>query len=167
MTARHSAIPVTLTLVRGGESLLLLRNRPDKDRFPGMWTLPGGHVEAGEDVREAARREVTEEAGFDPGRPRLRGVIHETGLLGHAHLLFVFDVQVSPSLCFEGAREAADGILRWFPREHLPWADLVRDLQVLIPRLLSCDALLFGKQIFDGGDTSIRLELSHTRAIAD
>lgn len=38
-----------------------------KGRDAGAWTIPKGLVEAGEDPREAARREFAEETGHDPG----------------------------------------------------------------------------------------------------
>ncbi|MDX2257283.1 MAG: NUDIX domain-containing protein [Hyphomicrobiaceae bacterium] len=41
--------------------LLVLRSRPP---FAGLWSLPGGHVEADEELAQAARREVLEETGL-------------------------------------------------------------------------------------------------------
>ncbi len=35
-----------------------------KGAMAGLWSLPGGHVEPGEPVAEAARREVAEETGI-------------------------------------------------------------------------------------------------------
>ena len=35
-----------------------------KGALAGMWSLPGGHVEPAEAIREAARREVLEETGI-------------------------------------------------------------------------------------------------------
>jgi len=43
-----------------------------KGALAGMWSLPGGHVEPGETVAEAARREVEEETGI---RARILGLV--------------------------------------------------------------------------------------------
>ncbi|MHA3704777.1 NUDIX domain-containing protein [Jatrophihabitans sp. YIM 134969] len=49
-------------LVRGDEVLLVHRH-PDRRHFPGVWDLPGGHVEPGEEPVAALRRELREELG--------------------------------------------------------------------------------------------------------
>jgi ADP-ribose pyrophosphatase YjhB (NUDIX family) len=56
-------------LVYRGRELLLMR-RSDN----GHWSLPGGFVEMGESVVEAARREVAEETGYAVEIGRLVGV---------------------------------------------------------------------------------------------
>lgn len=52
--------------------LLIKRARPPRQ---GQWSLPGGRQELGETVREAARREVREEAGIEIADLRLLDVI--------------------------------------------------------------------------------------------
>ncbi|HKK50961.1 MAG TPA: NUDIX domain-containing protein [Myxococcota bacterium] len=52
---------------------LLLMRRADN----GHWGLPGGFVELGESVRQAARREVAEETGWTVEVGRLIGVYSE------------------------------------------------------------------------------------------
>lgn len=44
---------------RGEEVLIAKRAKP-----PYLWSLPGGHVEPGESLAEAARRELFEETGI-------------------------------------------------------------------------------------------------------
>lgn len=62
---RDSAWPrlATSTAVfRGGTVLLGERG---KGALAGLWSLPGGHVEPGEPIRVAARREIREETAVD------------------------------------------------------------------------------------------------------
>ncbi len=49
-------------MLRGDEVLLVKRRYPP---FEGRWSVPGGHVEPGESILEAARRELLEETGVE------------------------------------------------------------------------------------------------------
>ena len=49
-------------IFRGSSVLLIERG---KGALQGYWSLPGGHIEAGETARAAALREVREETGVD------------------------------------------------------------------------------------------------------
>ncbi len=46
------------------ENKRLLLGRRNRDPFKGKWCIPCGHVEFGEDIREAAKREFREETGL-------------------------------------------------------------------------------------------------------
>jgi 8-oxo-dGTP diphosphatase len=55
--------------------VVLIRRRSDP--FAGQWALPGGFVEVGETVEEAAIREAAEETGLAVEVARLVGVYSE------------------------------------------------------------------------------------------
>ena len=55
-------VAVDCVSVKDGKVLLVKRaHKP----FNGYWVLPGGHVEQGETIRDAAVREMREELGLD------------------------------------------------------------------------------------------------------
>ena len=51
-------------LVRDDEGRVLLIRRAPGSTKPGLWAIPAGYVDYGEDVRAAARREMREETGL-------------------------------------------------------------------------------------------------------
>lgn len=55
-------VGVGVVIVEDGNILLVRRGR---DPGRGLWAVPGGKVERGEQMRVAARREVAEETGLD------------------------------------------------------------------------------------------------------
>jgi ADP-ribose pyrophosphatase YjhB (NUDIX family) len=58
---RNPTVGVAVVLVEQNR-LLLIRRRGS---YEGMWCIPCGHVEYGEEVRSAAQREFKEETGLD------------------------------------------------------------------------------------------------------
>lgn len=46
------------------DTVLLFKRSEDKKKFPGFWSLPGGHIDEGEDPLGAAIREVKEETSI-------------------------------------------------------------------------------------------------------
>lgn len=49
-----------------GEDKVLLMKRSDNSPFlPGVWELPGGHIEPGEDIVDGLRRELREECKLE------------------------------------------------------------------------------------------------------
>ncbi len=58
----HPVVGVSVVIVEDGK-LVLVRRGVEPAR--GKWSIPGGAVELGESVRDAARREAKEECGLD------------------------------------------------------------------------------------------------------
>ena len=60
----HQPVRVIAAVIRRGESFLLAR-RPAHKRHGGLWEFPGGKLEEGESLLDAARRELREELGVE------------------------------------------------------------------------------------------------------
>jgi ADP-ribose pyrophosphatase YjhB (NUDIX family) len=68
-------LAVSAAIIRDGKVLIVRRARPPAR---GIYTLPGGGVEAGETLHEAVIREVAEETGL---------VVEPVGLAGHREVI--------------------------------------------------------------------------------
>lgn len=153
---RHQARLVTVAFVLCEGAVLLLRHPDHNDRWPGQWNGIGGHVEAGEDIRAAAARELREEAGLEVSDLSLRAVVHESGLVGHAHLLFVFVGRTD-------RRDVAspEGLtLEWHPVEKVDTLPLVHDVELLLHRALAAEEPFFVTEVYaEGDDTPVSVHI--------
>jgi ADP-ribose pyrophosphatase YjhB (NUDIX family) len=81
---------VSVAVTHEGKVLLVRRGRPPAQ---GLYAFPGGKVEAGETLEEAAKRELKEETGLEVARvePIVSiSIPAEGGLSPHAFRLTVF-----------------------------------------------------------------------------
>lgn len=104
-------------VVETKEGVLLLR-RAQKDRAYGKWILPGGHVDRGEVVPEAAQREVAEETGLEVELTSLLGVYSYTG---YPWVLVVYTASANGGR-LRASAEALE--MQAFAPEELPWDEL-------------------------------------------
>jgi 8-oxo-dGTP diphosphatase len=117
-----SPVDVMLMYRRGGE--VLLARRHNTGYADGLWNLPSGKLEEGEDVVSAIRREAREEIDVDLTGPELRdsAVVHWLSPEGNGRLGVVFSVEADPVAHGEprNAEPEKCSDLAWFRFIDLP-----------------------------------------------
>ena len=126
---RYMLIPRTAIFVRRGDEFLLLKSAPTKTLWAGKYNGLGGHVEPGEDILAAAKRELIEESGLSADLWLCGTVIVDAGDVGIC--LFVF--------CGEYAqgeiKPSREGTVEWVKKEAALLLPVVEDLPILLDRI--------------------------------
>jgi 8-oxo-dGTP diphosphatase len=116
-------VAVAVVIERDGQ--LLFGRRGPGTRAPGLWSFPGGFVERGERVEDAAIREVCEEVGLEVTLGSLLGVYSATGEI------VVLVVYLADSVV--GTAAAGDDLVEvgWFAPSALPELAFPHDGQIV------------------------------------
>lgn len=111
--------------IQDGERVLLIKRAVEPER--GKWALPAGYVDAFENPRATAVREVREETGLDVRVTHLIDVFHSTQRPG-ASIIIVYAAEVTGGTLqpLDDAEEVA-----WFRPEALPELAFESTLQVV------------------------------------
>jgi 8-oxo-dGTP diphosphatase len=110
---------VAFTQYEGRPRVLLIRRR--KPPFEGAWALPGGFVEVGESLEEAARRELEEETGLRDVRLEQFHAFGDPGRDPRGHTVTVAYWSWVPSDVMHHVRGGDDAAeARWWPLDDLP-----------------------------------------------
>jgi len=145
---RYSLIPRVLIFSEHADKLLLIKGSPQKKIWPNLYNGIGGHVERGENVLAAAKREFLEETGLKLINPHLSAIITIDTKLSPGIGLFVFkgDTQTG------NLKPSSEGALEWVAIDKLHALPLVEDLKILLPKILNwrfSDPILFGQYHYD------------------
>jgi 8-oxo-dGTP diphosphatase len=130
---RQPRVGVSVGVWRGGEVLLVERSG---DPSGGLWSFPGGHLEWGESLEDAARREVFEETGL---RIILAGIplVHEVILAseGNTFRHYVLIVFAATAAANAEPVAASDALSAQFvPPEQLAELNLTPKLAEFVDR---------------------------------
>jgi len=103
-----------LTILRSGSAMLLIR-RTKADELQGLYAPIGGHLEPCEAPRDAAIREVREEAGIALADVTFRGILVETSPTRYNWITFIYSAEVPRT----EAPPCREGVLEWVEAERL------------------------------------------------
>lgn len=128
---RYRVIPRVLIFIFNQGAVLLIKGAPTKRLWANHYNGIGGHVERGEDILSAARRELLEEAGLAVAQIHLCGTVMIDAEPDSGIGLFVFRGETPGRVkaCSD------EGDTEWIPLADLEKYPLVEDLRVLIPKI--------------------------------
>jgi 8-oxo-dGTP diphosphatase len=152
-SARYQVIPRVLIFAFQPDAVLMIKLLPRKGivtTWTGKYNGPGGHVERGEDLLAAAKRELLEETGLTANITLCGTVMVDTGPIAGVGL-FIFRADDAEGELLN----SMEGIPEWIPFERLEDFPLVEDVAIFLERIRQMkrgDPPFAGHSFYDEND---------------
>jgi len=126
-------------LIRDGKILLLQKPRRN------WWVAPGGKMEPGESIRDAAIREFREETGIYLRNPNVKGIftfiIKDGDLIVSEWMMFTFFATESDGISFKDCEE---GILQWQEVEKVKELPMAEGDRHILDYMVHGNGIIYG-----------------------
>ncbi|MCJ7693922.1 MAG: NUDIX domain-containing protein [Anaerolineaceae bacterium] len=132
--SRYSVIPrVLIFVINSNDQVLLLKGASNKKLWSGKWNGLGGHVEEGEDLISAAKRELWEESGIISEDVTLCGVVMINTGTNPGVCMFVYRADYGSG----DLKNSDEGELKWVDFGELGNYNLVDDVSILLSKIIT------------------------------
>lgn len=156
MSQRHTVSPRVMCFIFYEDEVLLLKASKKKE-WTGMYDPVGGHIERGESVIAAAKREIKEETNLTVDNAKLRGIVHVSNFFDKNVMMFV----TASYTTSKQVQSNEEGELEWINIKNLDKLNIFEDVKPILKHVLEMKEteIFVGASEFDGKDKLLSLDI--------